>query len=107
MTALGRTRAGREHNPRPRVRGDRPDSEAEAFLKGCERHFERSLAGDQLSPVRTSDQCWCSHNECDRDPLVSSVAARISDMVRTPVRYSEVGGMQTDKVGPTPPRLRR
>ena len=34
--------------------------EAEAFQEVCRPHFERSLAGDQLNPVRTSFQCWCN-----------------------------------------------
>ena len=29
------------------------DAEAEAFTSTCQKHFDRSLAGDQLSPVRT------------------------------------------------------
>ena len=53
------------------------------------RSFDRSLAGDQLSPVRTSYQCWCSQNECERSNLTAAVAARISDVVRAPVRYME------------------
>ncbi|KAL1510787.1 hypothetical protein AB1Y20_007073 [Prymnesium parvum] len=65
------------------------DSEAAAFVTTCTSHFERSLAGDSLSPVRTSDQCWCSGNECDGHPLTNSVAERISDLVRTPIRYME------------------
>ena len=36
------------------------DEEVAAFISGCSDHFDRSLAGDQLSPVRTSQQCWCS-----------------------------------------------
>lgn len=65
------------------------DSEAAAFVSTCESHFDRSLAGDTLSPVRTSYQCWCSQNECERHPLTQGVAARISDVVRAPVRYFE------------------
>ena len=34
------------------------DAEAAAIRRLCEPHFERSMAGDQLSPVRTSHQCW-------------------------------------------------
>lgn len=28
------------------------EEEAQAFISSCEGHFERSLAGDQLNPVR-------------------------------------------------------
>ena len=43
-----------------------------------------------LSPVRTSSQCWCSHNECDRDPLTHVVAQRIANVTRTASeRYME------------------
>jgi predicted 2-oxoglutarate/Fe(II)-dependent dioxygenase YbiX len=65
------------------------DEEAEAFTSTCEQHFARSLAGDQLSPVRTSYQCWCSGNECERHPLTRLVADRISNVTRAPVRYME------------------
>ncbi len=61
------------------------DDEASAFIEGCAEHFERSLAGDQLSPVRTSKGCWCSENECHRDERTRAVAERISDIVRAPV----------------------
>jgi len=65
------------------------DSEADAFIHTCSDHFERSLAGDALSPVRTSFQCWCSQNACDGHPITEAVARRISDLVRAPVRYFE------------------
>lgn len=65
------------------------DAEADAFTSSCAKHFDRSLAGDQLSPVRTSYQCWCSANECEEHPLTKAVAARISNLTRAPVRYME------------------
>ncbi len=65
------------------------DEEAEAFKTTCEKHFNRSLAGDMLSPVRTSYQCWCSQNECEEHPRVRDVARRISELTRAPVRYME------------------
>lgn len=65
------------------------DDEIDAFTSTCENHFERSLAGDQLSPVRTSYQCWCSQNACEFNNLTKRVADRISDLVRAPVRYME------------------
>ena len=65
------------------------DEEIDAFIKGCQSHFDRSLAGDQLSPVRTSQQCWCSDNACERNPLTQRVAERIANLTRVPVRYME------------------
>ena len=66
------------------------DAEADAFIEGCSRHFDRSLAGDQLSPVRTSSQCWCSNNACASDPLTRAVSARIANLTNVPAeRYFE------------------
>ena len=65
------------------------DQEALAFKTGCADQFSRSLAGDQLSPVRTSQQCWCSGNPCERSALTQRVAERISNLTRAPVRYME------------------
>merc|ERR1712118_229435 len=57
------------------------DEEVSAFIEGCSRSFSRSLAGDVLSPVRTSQQCWCTGNECARDPQTRRVEQRIADMI--------------------------
>ena len=65
------------------------DEEGEAFVSGCSSHFDRSLAGDQLSPVRTSQQCWCSDNACERNPLTQIVAERIANVTSVPTRYME------------------
>jgi hypothetical protein len=66
------------------------DEEAAAFIDGCSRHFDRSLAGDQLSPVRTSSQCWCSGNACERHALTQGVAHRIANLTQVPgERYFE------------------
>ena len=62
------------------------DEEAEAFTSTCKQHFDRSLAGDQLSPVRTSYQCWCSGNECEAHRLTQIVAERIANVTRSQVR---------------------
>ena len=60
------------------------DEEADSFVDGCRSHFERSLAGDQLSPVRTSKQCWCADNECARSPLTQRVEARVRNLTSIP-----------------------
>ena len=65
------------------------DAEAAAFTSTCQSHFDRSLAGDMLSPVRTSYQCWCSGNECEFHDLTNEVALRIANMTRSQVRYME------------------
>mmetsp|Transcript_119375 Transcript_119375/g.166569 ORF Transcript_119375/g.166569 Transcript_119375/m.166569 type:complete len:295 (-) Transcript_119375:243-1127(-) len=65
------------------------NAEAAAFIEGCSDHFDRSLAGDRLSPVRTSTQCWCSNNACSANPITKVVAERISNLTRAPTRYFE------------------
>ena len=66
------------------------DEEAQAFIDGCSAHFSRSLAGDQLSPVRTSSQCWCSGNACEANPMTQAVAHRIANLTQVPgERYFE------------------
>jgi hypothetical protein len=66
------------------------DEEADAFRDGCAHQFSRSLAGDQLSPVRTSSQCWCSQNECARSELTKAVERRILNLTQVPSeRYFE------------------
>jgi hypothetical protein len=65
------------------------DAECAAFIGGCSHHFERSLAGDQLSPVRTSQGCWCSDNECSRDPLTQEVTRRIENVTGVAVEHFE------------------
>lgn len=37
------------------------DDEADAFISTTDHHFQRSLAGDMVSPVRTSQQAWCQY----------------------------------------------
>ena len=60
------------------------DNEVDALIDGCRSHFERSLAGDQLSPVRTSKQCWCADNECARHPLSRVVEERVKNVTNIP-----------------------
>ena len=61
------------------------DEEADNFKDTCHAHFERSLAGDQLSPVRTSRQCWCSgENECGRSALAQAVEERVRNLTGIP-----------------------
>mmetsp|Transcript_23163 Transcript_23163/g.49975 ORF Transcript_23163/g.49975 Transcript_23163/m.49975 type:complete len:408 (-) Transcript_23163:251-1474(-) len=74
------------------------DREAEAFVKRCEAHFERSLAGDQLNPVRTSYQCWCNFPGCFTDPLIHRVTLRIANVTGT--KYNNGEDMQIVRYEP-------
>jgi len=65
------------------------EDEAAAFLKVCQSSFERSLAGDQLNPVRTSFQCWCNFPGCFTDPLVHRVTTRINELLGIPYNHGE------------------
>ena len=54
--------------------------EAKDFIDRCDLNgkFERSLAGDQLSPVRTSTQCWCDEKDgCLAHPTVEKVTVEM------------------------------
>ena len=64
------------------------EDEAEAFIRACDR-MDRSLAGDELSPVRTSFQCWCNYGNCFADPLVHRVVRRINNLTGTAYNNGE------------------
>lgn len=59
------------------------DEEAAAIQEVCRPHFERSLAGDQLNPVRTSFQCWCNFPGCFANAHVHRVTQRINAVTGT------------------------
>ena len=65
------------------------EEEANAFLSVCHKSFERSLAGDQLNPVRTSYQCWCNFRSCFTNPHVHNVTHRINKLLRIPYNNGE------------------
>lgn len=65
------------------------EEEASAFLRVCKQSFERSLAGDQLNPVRTSYQCWCNFAGCFTDPTVHKVTSRINKLLGIPYNNGE------------------
>ena len=50
--------------------------------------YDRSLAGDEVNPVRTSTQCWC-YEPCLRDPRVRRVVERAHALTESSVRTSE------------------
>jgi len=52
-------------------------------------NFERSLAGDGVTPVRTSSTSWCNVASCLDDPKVQEIRERISNLTRVPWEYAE------------------
>ena len=65
------------------------DAEADAFLSTTDHHFSRSLAGDMVSPVRTSQQAWCQAGPCETDPLVNRVHERVVNVTGVPKNNAE------------------
>ena len=65
------------------------EEETERIIELCASSFERSLAGDQLSPVRTSHQCWCQMPPCVNDPVIRGISERISGLTMTPQNNAE------------------
>lgn len=52
--------------------------------------LERSLAGDAVSPVRTSTQYWCDDSDgCTSHPTIMNVTRRLMDVVGLPVENAE------------------
>jgi prolyl 4-hydroxylase len=64
-------------------------AEADHIVSLCADSFQRSLAGDRVSSVRTSDQCWCNWGTCLEDPVIQAVERRISEVTRVPVVNGE------------------
>ena len=66
--------------------------EASAFVGAC-RKFDRSLAGDQVSLVRTSTQCWCDTSDdsgkCMEHPAVVALTDRMLNITREPYNNAE------------------
>lgn len=65
------------------------EEETARVIELCASSFERSLAGDQLSPVRTSHQCWCQMPPCVNDPVIRGISERISGLTMTPQNNAE------------------
>jgi len=65
------------------------DAEADHIVSLCADSFQRSLAGDKVSSVRTSDQCWCNWGSCMEDPVIKAVEERIAAVTRVPVVNGE------------------
>ena len=68
------------------------DEEAKSFITSTDHHFQRSLAGDQISPVRTSQQAWCQYGiapDCVDHPLVHAVHDRVVNVTGIPKNNAE------------------
>ena len=68
------------------------DEEADAFITSTAHHFERSLAGDMVSPVRTSQQAWFQYGiapDCVDHPLVNRVHERVVNVTGVPKPNAE------------------
>tara|TARA_B100000683_G_scaffold259850_1_gene284054 strand:- start:1464 stop:2429 length:966 start_codon:yes stop_codon:yes gene_type:complete len=79
------------HEDPPIVQLDRflTDDEADAIASMCKDEFSRSLAGDSVSDVRTSNQCWCMDDGCTRHPAVERVLQRAHNVTMTSSLTSE------------------
>jgi hypothetical protein len=65
------------------------EEEVDAFISSTESHFDRSLAGDVISPVRTSQQAWCQVDPCVNHPLVNRVHDRVVNVTGIPKQNAE------------------
>jgi len=65
-------------------------AEAERMVELAGEKLERSLAGDQLSPVRTSTQYWCGDEDgCTRDPTIDAITKRMTRIAGVPEENAE------------------
>ena len=64
-------------------------SEIDQLLAVGSHDFERSLAGDGVTPVRTSSTSWCNVPSCLADATLQRVRERISNVTRVPWQYAE------------------
>ena len=64
-------------------------SEVEALVTKGGHHFERSLAGDAVTKVRTSETSWCNVPYCEGDATVQRIKQRVSNVTGVPIANSE------------------
>jgi hypothetical protein len=63
--------------------------EAQQMVAAC-KTFDRSMAGDQLSPVRTSTQCWCDDKEgCMQTDIVRKLTDKMLNVTMLPYPNAE------------------
>ena len=65
------------------------EHEIRALMQKGGHHFERSLAGDGVSPVRTSKTSWCNVPFCESDPTIRSIKLRVQNATGVPLANSE------------------
>jgi len=63
--------------------------EADHLVKMAGHNFERSLAGDGVTPVRTSSTSWCNVRSCLDDTKVQEIRERIVNVTRVPWTNAE------------------
>lgn len=63
--------------------------EIRAMIDKGGHRFERSLAGDGVSPVRTSKTSWCNVPFCEGDPVIRSIKQRVANVTGVPLSHSE------------------
>merc|ERR1719198_1523017 len=64
--------------------------EANTIIEQARPKLERSLAGDQISPVRTSTQYWCDDSDgCTSHPVIREVTERMMNVTMLPVDNAE------------------
>jgi len=64
--------------------------EAKTLIEIAGSKLERSLAGDQVSPVRTSTQYWCDDSDdCTSHPTVVKITERMMNITTMPVNHAE------------------
>ena len=63
--------------------------EVDVLKKVAGHNFERSLAGDGVTPVRTSSTSWCNVQHCLKDETIQTVRERISNVTRVPWENAE------------------
>uniref|UniRef100_A0A7S2CWU7 ShKT domain-containing protein n=1 Tax=Haptolina brevifila TaxID=156173 RepID=A0A7S2CWU7_9EUKA len=65
------------------------EHEIRAMIDKGGHHFERSLAGEGVSPVRTSKTSWCNVPFCESDPVIKSIKNRVANVTGVPLQNSE------------------
>lgn len=63
-----------------------------------------SLAGDMVSPVRTSQQAWCQQGiatDCEHHPLVNRVHERVVNVTGVPKNNGELGASRSPQAPST------
>jgi len=63
--------------------------EADHLVSTASARFERSLAGEGVTPVRTSATSWCNVDSCLRDLRFQEIRQRIANLTRVPWENAE------------------